>query len=243
MPPLFTRTKISSTLSGVLVSDEEVVHRLQNPDSLIEVIEPLEGVAGVDDPLLFQLLHDRRTRIGEVQHGSDPEPLVLCVLLDRGFLVGQETQVILQPEFFVGRIFGEVQVQPLHWEGIGAVPPCVLLLLGEAAVERDVQRRQPLLAIEHRGGARSGGNRALVGVGVVSLVKVREELVERVRLSGLGFDIPKEERTDRVPAHETVEQPDDLAGPPDELPLDRGHEVLVLVDCGQHLLDAARCLK
>lgn len=75
------------------------------------------------------------------------------------------------------------------------------------------------------------------------LVVVREELVERVGLRSFRFDFPKQERTNGVSTHETVKQFRDLVSFPDKLTLNCRHEILTLVEGGEHLLDAPRGLE
>ena len=77
-------------LVGVLIGDQEVVHRLENPHRLVQVVEPLERVSRSSDAPLLQLPHDRRASVGEIEDRSDPEPLVSLAVRRRGLLVGEE---------------------------------------------------------------------------------------------------------------------------------------------------------
>ena len=192
---------------------------------------------------MLQLPHDRRAGVGKIEDRADPEPLVGLAVRRGRLPVGEEPQVILGAEFLVVGLVDEVEIEALDGERIRAVPPRVLLLLREAAVQRDVQRGEPLLPIEHRRRATPRGNSRLARVGVIALVVVRQKLIERVRLRRLGLDVPEQEGPDGVPTHEAVDELGDLVGAPDELALDRRHQVLALVDSGQHLLDAARGLE
>ena len=74
-------------------------------------------------------------------------------------------------------------------------------------------------------------------------MEVSDEVVERECPRALGLDLPQQERADRVAAHETVHQREDLVRVPDEFPLDRGQEVLARVDLRKDILDCDRGLK
>ena len=123
--------------------------------------------------------------------------------------------------------------------GIRTVRACPLLPLREAAVHRDVQRCQPLLPVEDGRRPAAGRDGCLVRVRVLALVIVGEELVERVRLCRLRCRLPQQEGSNGVPPHEAVDQFGDLARPPDELALDRRHQVLPAMDRLQHLFNTA----
>ena len=62
-----------------------------------------------------------------------------------------------------------------------------------------------------------GGRRPVDGIVELPLIVVRNELVEVVVLGGFGIDSPEQEGSDRVAAHEAVEEPLDLMRVPHEL--------------------------
>jgi hypothetical protein len=79
-------------------------------------------------------------------------------------------------------------------------------------------------------------------VGVVTLVVLAGEIKELKRPGSLPLDFPEEERPNRKPLHQAVEEAVNLLGLPNEFPLNGGQHIIVLPNPIESGLDCDRCL-
>src|SRR3712207_6097111 len=101
----------------------------------------------------------------------------------------------------------------------------------------------PLLPIEDCCDAVARGDCSPSGIGIVPLVVMRQEVIERVGLGRLWFDLPQQKRSHWIAAHEAVEKSAYLTGAPNEFALNRGQKILLLVDGRENLFGGDRRLK
>ena len=109
----------------------------------------------------------------------------LCALLR------QETEVILHAQFVFGRVLGDVQVEITDGIGFGIGPVFSRNFVRIASSEPDVKSREPLLPIQHRGNTLRALDIQLRAVGVIALVILSDELVERVVAAFLRVYTPE----------------------------------------------------
>lgn len=160
-----------------------------------------------------------------------------------GLLVGEELEPVLEV-VILAWLVAQIHVQVLGRIGVDRVDAFAGQLVGQAAVEPDVERRQALLPVEDRRQLARVSEVQPVVVPVLPLVPLEHELVEVKLLGLLGRHLPEQERADRVAAQDAVEQPGHPLRllRPDQLALDRWQDEPVLSDVLQRVLDRQRDL-
>ena len=80
-------------------------------------------------------------------------------------------------------------------------------------------------------------------MGVISLMVVKDEVIERKLIAVLSVYLPIEESTKRIPLHEAVEQAANLFGSPYKLTLYCWQYKVVVQDVIKSFLDGVPCLE